>query len=102
MSLNLCQSSRGEHISRARRNQPLFPVVVHCLDQLPEALIHQFSFDLARRRYWLAFFFRIERLGQDTERFDLLDAGKVAIDLIKLDLDQLCDAGCVVRLVKPV
>ena len=83
-------------------DQPLLAVVVHRLDQRLETLVHQLALHLARRRHRLALFFRIERLGQNAERLDLLDARELALALSISRRISRSTARCCARLVKPV
>src|SRR4029079_14366976 len=71
--------------------QPLFTVVVHSIDEIAEALVHQLALDLAGRRPRLPLLFRVERLRQNAERLDLLDARKIAVDAIDLDTQEPFD-----------
>src|SRR5690348_11481838 len=64
--------------------QLLFAAIVHGLDEVPEPLVHLLALHLARRRDRLAFLLRIERLRQDAERLDLLDARELRIGALDL------------------
>src|SRR6185312_10584631 len=76
------------YIARAGGDQPFFAVIVHSIDEIAETLVHEFTFDFTRRRHRLALLFRVERLRQDAERLDLLDARKIAVNAVNLSTHQ--------------
>src|SRR5690348_8668502 len=70
------------------REQLVLAAIVHGVDEVLEALVHLLALHLARRRDRLAFFFGVERLRQDAERLDLLDAGELRVGTLDLALEQ--------------
>src|SRR3954468_20892938 len=80
-----------QHAACFFREQLFLAAIVHGLDQLAESLVHLPALHLARRRDRLALRFRIERLRQDAERLDLLDAGELGIGALELAPEQGLD-----------
>src|SRR5712692_2862040 len=74
-----------------RGRQALLAVVVHGVDQRGEAVLHLRALDLAGGSHRLALLLGIERLRQNAEAFDLLDAAERLIEPCDLAGDQPFD-----------
>ena len=92
LSLFLFVLLQRQGATGAGGDQAFLAVVVHVLDQRLETLVHQLALHLARRRHRLAFLFRVERLGQNAEAFDLLNSRERRIGLVDLGFDKALNA----------
>src|SRR4051812_33450687 len=77
------------------REELVLASIVHGVHQVPEALVHLLALHLARRCDRLAFRFGVERLRQNAEGLELLDAGELHVGALDLILEQRFHFGMV-------